>query len=232
MDFFEVIQRRRSIRRYTDKPVPREVMMKALDAAILAPTSSNAQVWNFYWVKTPDKKKKLVEACLSQSAARTAQELVVIVASPHDWRRSWRPLVNYVKSLPNPPKGVTTYYEVLFPMLYRWDIFGVFGVFRKFVFFVTGLFRPIARGPSFLKDIQEVSIKSAALAAENFVLAISAQGFSTCMMEGFDERRVKKLLRLRYSERVVMVVSVGEETERGTWGPRFRIPNDQVIHEV
>ena len=88
------------------------------------------------------------------------------------------------------------------------------------------------RGPGTLRDIQEVCIKSAALAAENFVLAITAQGYATCMMEGFDEPRVKKLLGLKYSDRVVMVISVGEEAERGTWGPRFRISSDKVIHEV
>lgn len=232
MDFFSVIERRRSIRRYTDKPVPESVVRKALQAAVLAPTSSNAQVWNFYWVRSLEKKKKLVEACLSQSAARTAQELVVIVASPHDWRRSWKQNVNFVKSLPRPPKGVVTYYESLFPMLYRWDPFGILAVLRTVLFFVTGLFRPITRGPATKRDIQEVCIKTAALAAENFVLAISAQGFSTCMMEGFDETRVKRLLKLRRSERVVMVISVGEETEHGTWGPRFRIPLEQVVHEV
>lgn len=221
MDFFSVIERRRSIRRYTKTPVPEEVMRKALQTAVLAPTSSNAQVWNFYWTRTPEKKKKLVEACLSQSAARTAQELVVIVASPHDWRRSWQQNVEFVKSLPNPPKGVVTYYQSLFPMLYRWDPFGVLAIFRTILFFVTGLFRPITRGPATKRDIQEVSIKSAALAAENFVLAISAQGFSTCMMEGFDEARVKRLLGLRRSERVVMVISVGEETADGTWGHAF-----------
>ena len=62
--------------------------------------------------------------------------------------------------------------------------------------------------------------------------AITAQGFSSCMMEGFDEPRVKKILGLKYSDRVVMVISVGEEAERGTWGPRFRISSDKVIHEV
>ena len=52
------------------------------------------------------------------------------------------------------------------------------------------------------------------------------------MVEGFDELRVKKLLSLKYSDRVVMVISVGEEAERGTWGPQFRIDSKKVFHEV
>jgi nitroreductase len=80
--------------------------------------------------------------------------------------------------------------------------------------------------------LQEVAIKSAALASENLVLALTAQGYATCMMEGFDEVRVRNLLRLSASARVVMVIAVGLEGERGTWGPQFRIPTEQVVHEI
>jgi nitroreductase len=97
---------------------------------------------------------------------------------------------------------------------------------------LTGLIRPMPRGPYSRRDLQEVAIKSSALACENFVLAMAAQGFATCMMEGFDERRVAKLLGLSASTRVVMVISAGVEGEKGTWGPRFRLPADRVVHEI
>ena len=55
--FFEAIEKRRSIRKYSDKKVPAEVMNKAIDAALLAPNSSNMQTWQFHWVRTEAKKK-------------------------------------------------------------------------------------------------------------------------------------------------------------------------------
>lgn len=231
MDFFEVILNRRSIRRYTDEPVPESVMRKALSAAILAPNSSNTQTWDFYWVRSTSQKSQLIEYCLNQSAARTAQELVVVVASPKAWQRSIPFLQDYVRSI-NAPKPVQLYYDRLIPLTYRWGIFNSLGFLRWILFNTIGLFKPITRRPCTKRDIQEVSIKSAALAAENFVLAISAQGYASCMMEGFDESRVKKLLKLRRSDRVVMVISVGKEAECGTWGPRFRLPENLVIHEI
>ncbi len=231
MDVFDAIKKRRSIRKYTEKNVPAEIIRNALELAVLAPNSSNSQTWNFYWVKSPVKKTKLVRACLNQSAARTAAELIVVVASPESWKRSHKELVTFIESV-NAPKPVIFYYRKLFPSMYRWGFLNSLGLTKKLVFFVTGLFRPIMRGPGTLRDIQEVCIKSAALASENFVLAITAQGFASCMMEGFDEPRVKKILGLRHSDRVVMVISVGEEADRGTWGPRFRISSDKVIHEV
>jgi nitroreductase len=78
-----------------------------------------------------------------------------------------------------------------------------------------------------------VSIKSAALAAQNLMLAISAQGYDTCPMEGFDEYRVKRILGLSFSDRVVMVVSVGRrDLPRGVWGAQLRFNRDQFIHRV
>jgi nitroreductase len=231
LEFFEALKNRRSIRRFTSKPVPEQVMRKAFEAAILAPNSSNTQTWDFYWARSAEKKEKLVKACLSQAAARNAQELVVIVASPKSWKRSQPVLAEWVRSI-NAPKSVIMYYERLIPGMYRWGFLNSLGILKKIIFNLIGIFRPIVRGPSLRSEIQEVAIKSAALAAENFVLALSAEGFSSCMMEGFDECRVSKLLNLRWSDRVVMVISVGEAAADGTWGPRFRLPLDQVVHEI
>ncbi|WP_409365152.1 nitroreductase family protein [Escherichia coli] len=38
------------------------------------------QPWTFYVVQNPSKKKRLVKACMSQLAAKTASELIVCVA--------------------------------------------------------------------------------------------------------------------------------------------------------
>lgn len=59
MNFFDVINNRRSVRRFTDTTVPDEVVQKALDAATKAPNSSNLQPWEFYWCKSPEKKCNL-----------------------------------------------------------------------------------------------------------------------------------------------------------------------------
>jgi nitroreductase len=191
MDFFDAIVRRRSIRRFTDEAVPDSVVDKALDAAVWAPNSSNVQTWNFYWVKDPEKKADLVTACLGQSAARTARHLVVITADSDLWRRSLPHLQRWTEEA-KAPRPVRVYYEKLIPVTYRSGWFNVIGLFKWIGFNVTGLFRPSPRGPNFRRDLDEVAIKSAALAAENFVLAIAAQDFDSCMMEGFDAVRVRK----------------------------------------
>ncbi|WP_171497622.1 nitroreductase family protein, partial [Acinetobacter ursingii] len=79
-NFRKVIESRRSVRKFTDKAIPTEVLDACLDLALLAPNSSNLQPWTFYVVQNPAKKKQLVKACLGQLAAKTASELIVCVA--------------------------------------------------------------------------------------------------------------------------------------------------------
>ena len=117
-------------------------------------------------------------------------------------------------------------------MSYRWGFLSSIGLVKWLVSRVVSLFRPIVIRQNFLSDMQEVAIKSAALAAENFVLALTAQGCASCMMEGFDEGRVRRLLRLKCTARVVMVIGMGHAHERGTWGPQFRLPTNEVVHKI
>ena len=50
MKFDDVIQQRRSIRGYLNKPVPKALIREVLELAMRAPTSYNTQPWNFYVV--------------------------------------------------------------------------------------------------------------------------------------------------------------------------------------
>lgn len=203
-------------------------MNKAIDAALLAPNSSNMQTWQFYWVRTEQKKKDLVEACLSQSAAATAQELLVVSVSPSIWKKTSKDIIQ--KGIPvGLEKKFYPYYKKLMPFLYG---FQILAPIKWLMFNAVGIFKPVPRRPWSPRDREETCIKSAALASQNFMLAISAQGFDTCPMEGFDESRVKNILNLKYSDRVVMVISVGERVDRGIWGARYRSPKEWFVFEV
>lgn len=55
MEVFECIAKRRSIRSFLDKPVPKAVVKKLLRAGVLAPTARHREPWRFVVVQ--DKKK-------------------------------------------------------------------------------------------------------------------------------------------------------------------------------
>jgi nitroreductase len=48
-------------------------------------------------------------------------------------------------------------------------------------------------------------------------------------MEGFDAHRVKKALKLPAGAEINMIVAVGKGTPEGQWGPRYRVPYEEVV---
>ena len=94
---------------------------------------------------------------------------------------------------------------------------------------IVGFFKPVPRGPIFRHDVFEIVTKTTALACQNFMMALVAQGYDSCPMEGFDQKRVKKILKLNSKSHIVMVLGVGKADPNGIYGERFRIDNDLVI---
>jgi nitroreductase len=228
--FRQVVTSRRSVRKFTDKPIPQEVLDDCLDMAMLAPCSSGLQPWEFYVVRSKDKKAKLVKACLSQSAAKTAAELIVCVARTDRIGDYAQKVLQDWPSASIPPL-VKRYYQLI-PYNYAPGPLNSFGMLKKAAVKVGGLVTPLPRGPYTSTDLDLWAAKSTALACENLVLAFRAHSFDTCMMEGFDENRVSKLLKLPNSAFPIMVIGAGERADDGVFFPQIRFDRKLFIHEV
>ena len=63
METIEALKTRRSIRKFTDKPIPKEIIEDIIDCARLAPSANNVQPWEFIVVTKPETRKKLAEIC-------------------------------------------------------------------------------------------------------------------------------------------------------------------------
>lgn len=61
MEFFSVIEKRKSCRKFKDKDIPEDVLMKILDAGNKAPSAMNQQPWEFIIVKDKELKSKIRE---------------------------------------------------------------------------------------------------------------------------------------------------------------------------
>ncbi len=62
MEYSELIFRRKSIRRYQDRPVEEEKIRKILEALRIAPTAANRQPFVFYLIRNRDAISRLREA--------------------------------------------------------------------------------------------------------------------------------------------------------------------------
>jgi nitroreductase len=232
-EFQEIVNFRRSNRVFDATKVPEEVIQKSLERAILSPNSSNMQLWEFYWIKSEGELEKFIPLCLNQQAARTAQQMVVFVTRKDKWRERAKWNLSKIKGTlvgePNKlQKGGMDYYSKVMPLLYMNDGLGIMSTIRRLISFFAGLRKPFFRTGG--SSNQRIMVhKSCALAAQTFMLSIAAEGFHSCPMEGFDEKRVKRTLGLPRGAEINMIISVGKGTEEGIWGPRFRVPNEEVI---
>jgi nitroreductase len=226
--FDQVVESRRSVRIFTGEPISDEVMLRLIDLATMAPSSSNLQPWEFHWVRTPEKKAELVKACLSQPAAKTAGELVVIVARTGTWRRNIGEMVRRLEQNPQTPKSVLTYYHRLVPAALSTGPLGLFSVVKWVATRVLRFQRPTPQEPITHSDVRIWAHKSTALAAQTMMLAARAHQLDSCPMEGFDSWRVKRLLNLPCDAEISMVLGLGVAKPSGIYGPRVRF--DRTWH--
>ena len=61
-DLFAIMQSRRSIRRYQDRPVPEDTLRRLLEAARWAPSAHNRQPWRFAVIVDPARRVSLAGA--------------------------------------------------------------------------------------------------------------------------------------------------------------------------
>ena len=57
--FYDEVSRRRTVRDFSDRPVPKDIIETALKAASTAPSGANLQPWHFVVVGDPATKKKI-----------------------------------------------------------------------------------------------------------------------------------------------------------------------------
>jgi F420 biosynthesis protein FbiB-like protein len=69
LGFYELLNTRHSIRRFTDQPVEASVLDRLLEAACRAPSAHNRQPWRFAVVGEGEARQQLVEAMSSAFGA-------------------------------------------------------------------------------------------------------------------------------------------------------------------
>ena len=87
MDIYEAVNNRRSIRAYKTNSVPKETVVKVVDAARMAPSWANGQCWRFILVESKVEKKLLGKASGQANIAKACEDapyVVVFCASPKE----------------------------------------------------------------------------------------------------------------------------------------------------
>lgn len=156
MDLFEVVEKRRSIRKFQPKPVATEDLRRILEAGRLAPSGGNSQPWYFVVVRHPETKKALAMAADNQMFVADADTVIAALGDP----------TISAAELP---------YELSSTRI------------------------PYKQDPM--------------IAVEHMILAATALGYGTCWIGAFNERKVKKILKIPESLAVIALLPIGVPDE-------------------
>jgi nitroreductase len=85
-DFHALMQRRRTVRDFDPRPVPREVIAACIAAAGTAPSGANQQPWHFVAVSEPDAKRRI------RLAAEAEEREFYERRAPEEWLTALQPI--------------------------------------------------------------------------------------------------------------------------------------------
>ena len=202
------LQSRRSVRRFTDAPVPRAVLERLLLAATSAPSSTNRQPWRFAVVTEPGLRAKVVDAVRERTEAMKA----VIARSHHA-----ADFGSYGDFFYEP---LQTAAAIVVPQ------------YREYPDLLAELIASGGGDPRALPTAgamqAELCSTSAAILA--LLLQAHAEGLGACWMAGPMVARepIGALLDIRAPWRMVGAVALGHPA--GSAEPKGRKPLDKVVH--
>ena len=85
-NFYQDMKRRRTVREFSDRPVPEEVIRNAISAAGTAPSGANQQPWHFAVVSNPETKRAI------RDAAEMEERAFYQGRAPDEWLKALRKL--------------------------------------------------------------------------------------------------------------------------------------------
>lgn len=202
---FEAIYNCRAIRYFTDEPVPDDLIVKVLDAAIRAPSGSNRQSWHFVVVTDPAIKRQ-IQAYYKQSFDAYAQMMADV--PPRDGV-SDQTQARVVKSAVHLSEHLHEAPVLIVPCL----------VFE----------RGRIKGDGAMQDLARKSLYSSIYpAVQNLLLACRAYGLGACLttLHLMYEPQVAELLGLPDDAETMALVPVGWPAAK--FGPVQRVPVAEV----
>ncbi len=85
-EFYHDLRRRRSVRNFSSRPIPRDIIEYCLQAAGTAPSGANMQPWSFVVVENPEIKQHIREAAEEVEVAFYTEH------APQEWLDALAPL--------------------------------------------------------------------------------------------------------------------------------------------
>ena len=201
LNVLEVIQNRRSIRKFKATPLSEQQIERLIEAGRLAPSGCNVQPWRFIVVIDKEKKKKLRKASFDQKFVEDAPIVIVCCGDLSSWKNTREHV-----------KEITRRGEVQFSVECERAL--------------TERSQKAVNAE--MKERIPSTLLNVSIAIEHIVLEAVELGLGSCWVRLFDEKMVKQILDLPSHIIVVALLPVGVPDEKPL--PRPRLPRSSIYN--
>jgi nitroreductase len=209
--FKDILQERRSIRRFTEQAVEVDDVREIIDCARYAPSDTNSQTWQFIAIMNKDKIKEIEQMTWDQLHIKAAAaEEQGLTKEARLLTKSFGPYATAFSKAPVLIICLATPYASKF----RDKIFDPIGFVEEEVW-------------------AEEGIKSSCLASQNLMLAAHAKGLATCPMTGpvlLAQEQLRAYLNIPAESQINMVISLGHPAEQPGKLPRKEV--DEILQII
>lgn len=175
------IAERRSTPSFDGEPLTGDDLKQILEAGLSAPSGYNMQPWRFIVVQSPEQKKRLRAASYNQAKVEEASAVIVACGDADGWRKDLDIMLQMGRDA-GMPESYAEQAKVSVPNYLS----------------------------SFSSEKMHAWLNKQVILAYSFMLLTAESlGYDTAPMEGFEEEKVREVLRLPLSYRVVALLALG-----------------------
>jgi nitroreductase len=227
LDQFEsLVRRRRSVRNFKPDPIAPELLDRLIASAQWAPSGYNLQPTHFVLVTDPRVKTRLRAACMDQRQVEEAPAIIVLVGDRRVVDHQFTEIVAMEKSAGTINDEYERLLRKFVPLAFGHGPLGLGWLAKAIAPPLTTWLTPTPSIPAVHKRFWLT--KQVLLSAMVLMLAATAAGLATVPMEGFDERRVKRVLGIGRGYIVPLVLPVGYAADGKR--AKTRLPIERFVH--
>ncbi|HVW77415.1 MAG TPA: nitroreductase family protein [Alloacidobacterium sp.] len=176
----QAIAQRRATPSFDGSPIPAEDLRKILEAGLQAPSGYNMQPWRFVVVRTEDQKRRLRAACFNQAKVEEASAVIVACGDADGWRSGDLEEMLRLGREGGMPENYAEQAKVNIPNY-------------------------LSNHP----DLPMWLNRHVMIAFTTMMLMAEVIGYDTAPMEGFEQEKVREVLKLPLSYQVVALLAIG-----------------------
>lgn len=182
MEFYETVNKRRSVREFQSRPVEEEKLLRVLEAGLKAPSHNHLREWEFILMKDVEQRKRVVE--LGAKAKNVTNQRVLEKATEGMTDKLQEEM--YLKALPVQKRMLLSSPELLV---------------------VCFKMRKILNGCKTLYDLN--SFASVWTCIENILLAMAEEGLYGVTYVPHQTASLKKVLDLPKDYEIAAIIPIG-----------------------